>query len=75
MATATQTATEALRERAAEMNDVVRAGAERARSDLAPMLRRADEMTRGMVADHPLTALLGAAAAGYLIGRMLATSR
>ena len=75
MATASQTAAEALRERGTEMNDMVRAGAERARSELEPMLRRADEMTRQFVAEYPLTALLGAVAAGYVLGRMLATSR
>lgn len=75
MATATQTASEVLRERGTEVNEMMRAGAERARSELEPMLRRADEMTRQFVAEYPLTALLGAVAAGYVLGRVLASSR
>ncbi len=75
MATATQTATDALRERTSEMNEVVRDAAGRARSELEPLLRRADETTRRIVADYPLTTLFGAVAAGYVIGRVLATRR
>jgi ElaB/YqjD/DUF883 family membrane-anchored ribosome-binding protein len=75
MATATQTTTDALRERTAEVNEAVRDAAERARSELEPLLRRADEATRRMVADYPLTTLFGAVAAGYVIGRVLATRR
>jgi ElaB/YqjD/DUF883 family membrane-anchored ribosome-binding protein len=75
MATATQTATDALRERTAEVNEAVRDAAGRARSELEPLLRRADETTRRMVADYPITTLVGAVAAGYVIGRMLAARR
>jgi ElaB/YqjD/DUF883 family membrane-anchored ribosome-binding protein len=75
MATATQTATDALRERASEANEVLHGAADRARSELEPILRRADEVTRRMVADYPLTTLVGAVAAGYVVGRMLATRR
>jgi len=75
MATATQAATDALRERTIEVNDAVREAAGRARHELEPLLRRADETTRRMVSEHPMTALFGAVAAGYVIGRMLATRR
>ena len=75
MATATQTAAEALRERTDDMSETVREAAGRARSELEPLLRRADENARRMVADHPIGTLLGAVAAGYLIGRVLATRR
>jgi hypothetical protein len=75
MATATQTATDALRERTAEVNEAVRDVADRARSELEPIFRRVDETTRRMVADYPLTMLAGAVAAGYVVGRVLATRR
>ena len=75
MATAPQTATETLREAATDASEVARDAADRARSELEPMLRRADEMTRQLVSEYPLTALFGAVAAGYVIGRVLATRR
>jgi ElaB/YqjD/DUF883 family membrane-anchored ribosome-binding protein len=75
MATATQTATDTLRERATEVNEALQQTAERARSEIEPMFRRADEVTRRMVAEYPLTTLVGAVAAGYVVGRILATRR
>jgi hypothetical protein len=75
MATATQAATDALRERTSEVNEVVRDVAGRARSELEPLLRRADETTRRMVAEYPMMTLFGAVAAGYVIGRALAARR
>jgi ElaB/YqjD/DUF883 family membrane-anchored ribosome-binding protein len=75
MATATESTVEALRERGEEVNEAVREAAGRARNELEPMLRRADELTRRMVTEHPLGTLVGAVAAGYLIGRILAIRR
>jgi hypothetical protein len=75
MSTGSQTATGALRERGAEMNEAMREAAGRARHELEPLLRRADETTRRVVSDHPLAALFGAIAAGYVIGRLLAARR
>jgi ElaB/YqjD/DUF883 family membrane-anchored ribosome-binding protein len=72
MASAPQTVTDTLRERADEANEALRETAGRARHELEPIFRRADEVTRQMVAEHPLATLLGAAAAGYVIGRLLA---
>jgi len=75
MASASQTTVEALRERTDEVNEAVREVADRARSELEPLLRRADESTRRLVAEHPIGTLIGAVAAGYLIGRVLAVRR
>jgi ElaB/YqjD/DUF883 family membrane-anchored ribosome-binding protein len=75
MATATQTATETLREAATEANQAARDAADRARSELEPLVRRADEVTRQLVSEYPLAALFGAVAAGYVVGRVLATRR
>jgi hypothetical protein len=57
------------------MNEAMREAAGRARHELEPLLRRADETTRRVVSDHPLAALFGAIAAGYVIGRLLAARR
>jgi ElaB/YqjD/DUF883 family membrane-anchored ribosome-binding protein len=75
MATATETATETLRARASDANDAIRETADRARSELEPIFRRADLATRQMVTDYPMMTLVGAVAAGYVVGRMLAARR
>ena len=75
MATATETATETLRTRASEASDAIRDTADRARSELEPMFKRADLATRQMVTEYPMMTLLGAVAAGYVVGRMLAARR
>jgi ElaB/YqjD/DUF883 family membrane-anchored ribosome-binding protein len=75
MASATESATETLRTRASEANEAIRETADRARSELEPILRRADLATRQMVTEYPMATLLGAVAAGYVVGRMLAARR
>ena len=71
MATA-QDMTDQLRERAGEANEALRETAARAKSELESIVRRADVMTRQLVADYPLATLIGAVVAGYVVGRVIA---
>lgn len=47
------------------------ANRDEARVRAKQVMARADERVRALVAEHPVGTLLGAAAIGYLLGRLL----
>ena len=56
--------TEKLPQRVADQDEVL--------ARVEDAMARADEQVRRLVADHPVVTLVGAAAIGYLVGRLLA---